>query len=248
VDLHIFGLPGIPEIASGTDLTAAIAEAAARASRGVQAGDVFVVAQKAVSKAEGAIVRLDEIVPTMDATEWAALTGKDARVVEVILRESRRIVRQERGLLISETRHGFVCANAGVDASNVPPGFVTVLPVDPDASAEKLRAGLTAAFGTPVAVIVSDTFGRAWREGVVNVALGVAGLQPLVDYRGSVDTYGRPLTSTVVALADELASAAEIVTGKTAGTPVAMVRGAAEWIGAGNGRMLVRDPSRDLFR
>ena len=248
MDLHVFSLPGIPEIACGTDLTAAIAEASARVSRCVQAGDVFVVAQKAVSKAEGAIVRLDEIVPTMDATEWAALTGKDARVVEVILRESRRIVRQERGLLISETRHGFVCANAGVDASNVPPGFVTVLPVDPDASAEKLRAGLTAAFGTPVAVIVSDTFGRAWREGVVNVALGVAGLQPLVDYRGSVDTYGRPLTSTVVALADELASAAEIVTGKTAGTPVAVVRGAAQWIGDGNGRMLVRDPSRDLFR
>jgi coenzyme F420-0:L-glutamate ligase/coenzyme F420-1:gamma-L-glutamate ligase len=169
-------------------------------------------------------------------------------VIEVILRQSRRIVRMERGILITETHHGFVCANAGVDASNVEPGFVTVLPDDPDASAARLRVALMAAFGCPVAVIVSDTFGRAWREGVVNVALGVAGLQPLIDYRGSADTYGRPLTSTVIALADELAAAAEIVTRKTSGTPVAIVRGAGEWAGEGNGRALVRDASRDLFR
>ena len=152
----------------------------------------FVVAQKVVSKAEGAIVRLDEVSPSAMAVRWAAETGKDPRLVEVVLRESRRIVRMDRGVLISETRHGFVCANAGVDASNVDAGFVTVLPDDPDASAERLRAALGAAFGCAVAVIVSDTFGRPWREGVVNVALGVAGLMPLVDYRGTATVTAAP--------------------------------------------------------
>jgi coenzyme F420-0:L-glutamate ligase/coenzyme F420-1:gamma-L-glutamate ligase len=248
VDLHLFALPGLPEIGRDADLGALIAGAATQAGRGVERGDVFVVAQKIVSKAEGAIVRLDEIEPSAMAGQWARANGKDPRVVEVILRESSRIVRMDHGVLIAETRHGFVCANAGVDGSNVAPGFVTVLPIDPDASAERLRATLSASFGCPVAVIISDTFGRAWREGVVNVALGVAGLQPLVDYRGSADSYGRPLTSTIVALADEIAAAAEVVTRKSAGTPVAIVRGAAEWAGEGTGRMLVRDAARDLFR
>jgi coenzyme F420-0:L-glutamate ligase/coenzyme F420-1:gamma-L-glutamate ligase len=248
VDLHLFAVPGIPEVTVGADLGALIARAVARAGRPVEAGDVFVVAQKIVSKAEGAIVRLDGVEASATAAEWAAAHAKDPRVIEVILRQSRRIVRMERGILIAETHHGFICANAGVDASNVEPGFVTVLPDDPDASAARLRVALMATFGCPVAVIVSDTFGRAWREGVVNVALGVAGLQPLIDYRGSADTYGRPLTSTVIALADELAAAAEIVTRKTSGTPVAIVRGAGEWAGEGNGRALVREASRDLFR
>lgn len=248
MDLHLFAVPGIPEVTGGADLGALIAGAIARAGRIVEAGDVVVVAQKIVSKAEDAIVRLDDVEPSARATEWAAAHAKDPRVIEVILRQSRRIVRMERGILIAETHHGFICANAGVDTSNVEPGFVTVLPEDPDASAGRLRAALMTAFGRPVAVIVSDTFGRAWREGVVNVALGVAGLQPLVDYRGSADTFGRPLTSTIIALADELAGAAEVVTRKSAGTPVAIVRGAAEWAGDGNGRMLVRDASRDLFR
>jgi coenzyme F420-0:L-glutamate ligase/coenzyme F420-1:gamma-L-glutamate ligase len=248
VDLHLFAVPGIPEVTGGADLGALLARAVARAGRTVEAGDVFVVAQKVVSKAEGAIVRLDQVEVSTGAAEWAAAHAKDPRVIEVILRQSRRIVRMERGILITETHHGFICANAGVDASNVEPGFVTVLPDDPDASAARLRVALMATFGCPVAVIVSDTFGRAWREGVVNVALGVAGLQPLIDYRGSADTYGRPLTSTVIALADELAAAAEIVTRKTSGTPVAVVRGAAEWAGEGNGRALVREASRDLFR
>jgi coenzyme F420-0:L-glutamate ligase / coenzyme F420-1:gamma-L-glutamate ligase len=248
VDLHIFAVPGLPEVTQNVDLGALIADAVARGGLAVERGDVFVVAQKIVSKAEGAVVRLDEVVPSTMAEQWAAGNGGDPRVVEVILRESRRIVRMDRGILITETRHGFVCANAGVDASNVEPGFLTVLPHDPDASADRLRAALSKSCGCPVAVIVSDTFGRAWREGVVNVALGVAGLRPLVDYRGSVDSYGRPLTSTVIALADELAGAAEIVTRKSAGTPVAIVRGAAEWAGEGTGRMLVRDASRDLFR
>jgi len=248
VDLHLFALPGLPEIRRGADLAALIADAARRSERGVEAGDVFVVAQKAVSKAEGAIRRLDDVAPSAPAVAWANETGRDARLVEVILREAKRIVRMERGILIAETRHGFVCANAGVDTSNVEPGFATVLPDDPDSSAERLRQALSREFTCDVAVIVSDTFGRAWREGVVNVALGVAGLQPLLDYRGRVDTYDRPLTSTVIALADELASAAEIVTRKSAGTPVAIVRGVAEWAGDGNGRMLIRDASRDLFR
>jgi coenzyme F420-0:L-glutamate ligase/coenzyme F420-1:gamma-L-glutamate ligase len=248
VDLHILGVAALPEVARGADLAALIVEAVRRGPHAVEAGDVFVVAQKVVSKAEGATVRLDEVSPSPAAVRWAAESGKDARVVEVVLRESRRIVRMDHGVLISETRHGFVCANAGVDASNVDPGFVTVLPDDPDASADRLRAALGAAFGCAVAVIVSDTFGRAWREGVVNVALGVSGVAPLIDYRGTTDSHGRRLTSTVIALADELAGAAEIVTRKSAGTPVAIVRGAAEWAGAGNARMLVRDASRDLFR
>jgi coenzyme F420-0:L-glutamate ligase/coenzyme F420-1:gamma-L-glutamate ligase len=248
VDLHLFALPCLPDIARGADLAALIAGSAARTGHGVEAGDVFVIAQKIVSKAEGAIVRLDEVVPSAAAIAWAAENSKDARIIEVIFREAKRIVRMERGILIAETHHGFVCANAGVDASNVEPGSVTVLPTDPDASAERLREALSRDFGCAVAVIVSDTFGRPWREGVVNVSLGVAGLRPLIDYRGRSDTYGRPLTSTVIALADELAGAAEIVTRKSAGTPVAVARGAAEWVGAGNGRMLIRDASRDLFR
>ena len=248
MDLHLFAVPGLPEITAGDDLSALIAAALSRSGRRVEDGDVFVIAQKVVSKAEGAVVRLADVATSPAAEEWAAANNKDPQVIEVILRESRRIVRMERGILIAETRHGFVCANAGVDASNVAPGFVTVLPKDPDASAERLRTALTTACGCRVAVIVSDTFGRAWREGVVNVALGVAGLQPLIDYRGSVDTYGRPLTSTVIALADELAAAAEIVSRKAAATPVAIVRGAAEWAGEGHGRALVREASRDLFR
>jgi coenzyme F420-0:L-glutamate ligase/coenzyme F420-1:gamma-L-glutamate ligase len=248
VDLLLFAVPGIPDVTSGADLGALIVGAVARSGRRVEPGDVVVVAQKVVSKAEGAMVRLDDVTPSLAATQWAAVTGRDARLVEVILRESTRIVRMERAILIAETRHGFICANAGVDASNVAPGFVSLLPQDPDASADRLRVALSAAFDCPVAVIVSDTFGRAWREGVINVALGVSGLRPLLDYRGSADSYGRPLTSTVIALADELAGAAEIVTRKSAGTPVAIARGAAEWVGEGNGRMLVRDASRDLFR
>ena len=262
-ELHIFAVPGIPDITPGAELGALLAEAVTRAGLAIDAGDVFVIAQKIVSKAEGALVRLDEVVPSPLAEQWAAAHGKDPRVVEVIFRESRRIVRMDRGILIAETRHGFVCANAGVDASNVAPGFVTVLPRDADASAERLRDALCRATlsglpgratlsGSPLepgcAVIISDTFGRPWREGAVNVAIGVAGLRPLIDYRGCMDPYGRPLQSTEIALADELAGAAEIVTRKTARTPVAIVRGAGEWSGEGSGRMLLREAGRDLFR
>jgi len=248
LELTVAALTGLPEIMRGDDLAVLIAGAAAQAARTIDRGDVVVVAQKIVSKAEGAVVALDEVTPSPTAVQWAAAYGKDARLVEVILRESRRIVRMERGLIIAETRHGFVCANAGVDASNVPAGFVTLLPRNSDDSAARLRDGLTARLGCPVSVIVSDSFGRPWREGVVNVALGVAGLRPLADYRGCHDAFGRRLESTVMAVADELASAAELVMRKTTGTPVAIVRGAAEWSGEGTGQMLLRDASRDLFR
>lgn len=250
-DLLIFAVPGIPDVGGGDDLARLIADAlrsTKNSERSIQAGDVFVVAQKIVSKTENAVVQLDGVVPSALAEQWAAAHGRDPRVVEVVLRESRRIVRMDRGVLIAETHHGFVCANAGVDTSNVPDGWVTVLPHDPDASAARLGEALSDAFDCPVGVIVADTFGRPWREGVVNVALGVAGLQPLIDYRGCVDSYGRKLESTIVALADEIAGAAEIVMRKAARRPVAVVRGAAEWAGAGSARMLVRDAARDLFR
>jgi coenzyme F420-0:L-glutamate ligase/coenzyme F420-1:gamma-L-glutamate ligase len=250
-ELHIFAVPGIADVVSGVDLGQVIADAVRSgdgAGRAVQAGDVFVVAQKIVSKAEAAMVRLDGVVPSRLARQWASASGKDPRVVEVVLGESRRIVRMDRGILITETHHGFVCANAGVDGSNVAEGWVTLLPRDPDASAGRLSEALSEAFKCPLAVIVADTFGRPWREGMVNLALGVAGLQPLIDYRGCADSYGRRLESTVIALADEIAGAAEIVMRKTARVPVAVVRGAAEWAGPGSAQALVRPAAGDLFR
>jgi coenzyme F420-0:L-glutamate ligase/coenzyme F420-1:gamma-L-glutamate ligase len=247
-DLSAFAVAGIPEVSRGDDLARLVNDALVRSGRPIAGGDVFVVAQKIVSKAEGAIVALADVEPSPLALRWADMHGKDPRLVEVVLRESRRVVRMERGIIISETRHGFVCANAGVDASNVPAGFVTVLPRDPDASAARLRDALTAALDQPIAVIISDTFGRPWREGAVNVALGVAGLQPLLDYRGRADHHGRRLQTTVIAVADEIAAIAELVTGKSCRTPVAIVRGAAEWLGEGSAQMLLRDASMDLFR
>jgi coenzyme F420-0:L-glutamate ligase/coenzyme F420-1:gamma-L-glutamate ligase len=261
--LHVFAVPGIPDVEPGDDVGALITDAVARAGDTIEAGDVVVVAQKIVSKAEGAVVRLDEVAPSPRAVAWAEAWGKDPRVVEVVLRESRRIVRMERGILIAETLHGFICANAGVDASNVDRGFVTVLPRDPDQSAARIRVRIAstvrlkpdttevsigATEPADIGVIVSDTFGRPWREGVLNVALGIAGLVPLVDYRGCRDPYGRELTSTVIALADELASAAELVMRKTARLPVAIVRGAGEWLGEGSGAELLRAADQDLFR
>jgi coenzyme F420-0:L-glutamate ligase/coenzyme F420-1:gamma-L-glutamate ligase len=251
VDLHVFPVLGLPDVAAGDDIARSIVEAIESggiAGRRIEKGDIFVVAQKIVSKAEDAVVRLDDVEPSAFAREWAAAHAKDPRAIEVVLRESRRIVRMDRGVLISETHHGFVCANAGVDASNVLSGWVTVLPRDPDTSARRLCDALSATLGCAVGVIVADTFGRPWREGFVNVALGVAGLQPLIDYRGTSDQFGRPLESTIVALADEIAAAAEIVMRKAARIPVAIVRGVAEWAGEGSGKQLLRDPSQDMFR
>jgi coenzyme F420-0:L-glutamate ligase/coenzyme F420-1:gamma-L-glutamate ligase len=214
----------------------------------VAEGDLFVVAQKVVSKAEGKIIRLDSIQPSKRAEEWAAEYQKDARVIELVLSEASRIVRMERGVIVAETRHGFVCANAGVDASNAPAGTAILLPDDADRSARALQTCLKKDFGVHVAVIVADSFGRPWREGLVNVALGVAGIAPLVDYRGKRDAGGRTLQATVIARADELAAAAELVMGKIERVPVAIVRGVASREEPGSGRDLIRPAATDLFR
>jgi coenzyme F420-0:L-glutamate ligase / coenzyme F420-1:gamma-L-glutamate ligase len=215
----------------------------------LRAGDILVVTHKIVSKAEGRLVDLPAIEPSALSKGFAARYGRDPRQIEVVFRESRRIVRMERGLIIAETHHGFVCANAGVDASNVPgDDMVCLLPVDPDASAARLREALVAQTGSELAVIVSDSFGRPWRDGIINVAIGVSGMDPLADYRGQRDPHGYPLEASVLAVADELAAAAELVMGKTAGIPVAIVRGYPYETSPGTGRDLLMPPERDLFR
>jgi len=251
--LEVIALDGIPEIEPGDDLAGATGDALARRAdlHPLRDDDVLVVTQKVVSKAEGAVVDLTTVEPRPEAIAFAQQFGRDARQVEVVLREARRIVRMDRGVLITETRHGFVCANGGVDASNVGPGsgsVVTLLPDDPDASAARIRAAIRERFGTDVPVVVSDSFGRPWRWGIVDVALGVSGLHPLDDLRGTADYDGRVMQSTVRAVADELASAAELALGKTAGRPVALVRGAAFVRGEGSIRELVMPAENDLFR
>jgi len=244
--LEILPVEGLPEVRPGDDVAGLVAEAA---REDLREGDVVVVTHKVVSKAEGRLVDLRAVEPSALAKGFAARYGKDPRQIEVVLRESRRIVRMDRGLIISQTHHGFVCANAGVDASNVPgEDVVCLLPVDPDASAARLREALAARAGSELAVIVSDSFGRTWREGITNVAIGVAGMQPLADYRGEMDPHGFPLAASVLATADELAAAAELVMGKTAGIPVAIVRGYPYDPDAGTGRDLIMPPERDLFR
>lgn len=247
-EIQVIGVPGMPEVSEGADVASLIAEALQRAALKIAARDVIIIAQKIVSKAEGRIVRLDQVLPSARAREWAEAFDKDPRVVEVVLHQSKRIVRMERGVLISETGHGFVCANAGVDASNVAEGTVTLLPEDPDGSARRIRSGLEAVFGVRLAVVISDTFGRPWREGLVNVALGVSGIAPLIDYRGENDSQGRPLKVTVIAIADELASAAELVMKKTDEIPVAIVRGFDYDQREASGRELIRAAELDLFR
>jgi coenzyme F420-0:L-glutamate ligase/coenzyme F420-1:gamma-L-glutamate ligase len=242
--LEVLPVEGIPEVRPGDDLAGLVARAA-----GTRSGDVVVVTHKIVSKVEGRLVDLRTVEPSELAKGFAARYGKDARQIEVVLRESRRVVRMDRGLIISETHHGFVCANAGVDASNVPgDDLVCLLPVDPDASAAWLREALAAQAGSDLAVIISDSFGRAWREGITNVAIGVAGMEPLADYRGQMDPHGFPLAASILATADELAAAAELVMGKVAGIPVAVVRGYPYEQAAGTGRTLIMPPERDLFR
>ena len=244
--LEVLPIEGIPEVRPGDDLAGLIARTA---GEGLRAGDVVVVTHKVVSKAEGRLIDLRTVEPSALAKGYAASYGKDARHIEVVLRESRRVVRMDRGLIISETHHGFVCANAGVDASNVPgEDVVCLLPLDPDASAARLRERLATAAGSDLAVVVSDSFGRAWREGITNVAIGVAGMEPLADYRGERDPHGFPLVASTLATADELAAAAELVMGKTAGIPVTVVRGYPYEPAAGTGRALIMPPERDLFR
>ncbi len=245
--IRMFGVHGLGEVQPGDDLAGMVAGVVRAAGEKIGENDIFVIAQKAVSKAEGRIVRLDSVEPSAMARRWAEGHGKDARVVEVILQETRRVVRMDRGILIAETWHGFVCANAGVDNSNAPPGTVVLLPEDPDRSAEALRRRLEAAFGVRLGVIVSDSFGRPWREGLTNVALGVAGIEPLMDCRGQKDDFGRNLQVTVIAVADELAGAAELVMGKNRQVPVAVIQGLS-YRSEGSGRALVRAPEHDLFR
>ena len=237
---------GIPELDAGDDLGGLIAEAAARAG-GLEENDVIVVAQKAVSKVEGRTVSLAGVEPSARAKELAGTDG-DPRQIEVILRESSEVLRSRPPLVIAETRHGFVCASAGVDASNAKgPDTLVLLPVDPDASAARLRERVRELTGHALGVIVSDSFGRAWRQGTTDVALGVAGLVALRDLRGTVDAAGYELTSTQIAVADEIAAAAELVMGKTAGVPGAIVRG-VDAAGDGRGADLVMPRERDLFR
>ncbi len=249
-EVRVLGLPGIPEVHAGDDLPALIASAAKASGVAIEDGDVLVVTQKVVSKAEGRVVDLATVTPSPFAEAWAQAYEKDARQVEIVLRETKRIVRMERGVMICETHHGFVCANAGVDASNVErTGTVCLLPVDPDASARRIRDGLRAALGSEVAVIISDTFGRPWREGHVNFAIGSAGIAPLLDYAGQHDPAGYELRVTQMAVVDELAAAAELVHGKLDRVPVAVIRGARyERSDDAAIASLVRAPERDLFR
>jgi len=215
----------------------------------LRSGDVLVVTHKIVSKAEGRLVNLRTVEPSALAKGYAASHGKDPRQIEVVLRESRRIVRMDRGIVISETHHGFVCANAGVDASNVPgDDTVCLLPIDPDASAAKLRDALARDPAVDVAVVISDSFGRAWRHGITDVAVGVAGMDPVADYRGLDDPHGFPMQASVLAVADELAAAAELVMGKTEGIPIAIVRGYPYSPAPGSARELLMPPERDMFR
>ena len=253
----IRGLRGIPEIVPGMNLgdkilaaleLAGIAAGGGAGPASPQGAIIVVVAQKVVSKSEGCLVRLDDVVPSVQARAWAGAHQRDPRVVEVVLQQARRVVRMDRGILIVETHHGFVCANAGVDTSNAPDGTVTLLPPDPDKSAGDLRRALEAACRRQVGIIISDTFGRPWRLGLTNVAIGVSGLSPFIDYRGQVDSSGRALHATMMATADELAGAAELVMGKTAGIPAALIEGFHGGSAAGTGREMIRPAEGDLFR
>jgi len=239
--LHVFGIEGIPEVREGDRVGELIAERAE-----LQEGDVVVVSQKIVSKAEGRVVRLDSVTPSVRARELAERLGREAELVELVLSESREVLREER-VLITETKHGFVCANAGIDSSNLPDdGTVCLLPEDPDASARKIRAELGGA-----AVVIADSFGRAWRLGQAEVAIGCAGLQPLDDWRGRRDASGRELSATVIAIADEVAAGADLVREKSEGVPVVVVRGLDRHVGTEDGpgaAALRRPPEEDLFR
>jgi coenzyme F420-0:L-glutamate ligase/coenzyme F420-1:gamma-L-glutamate ligase len=250
--VEAIALDGIPEVAAGDDLGRLIGDAIERTAGllPLRPDDVVVVTQKIVSKAEDAVVDLTTIEPRPEAVAFAERWDRDPRQIEVVLREARRVVRMEHGVLITETPHGFICANGGVDASNVGPesgSVVTLLPTDPDASARGIREAIRSRFGTDVPVIVSDSFGRPWRWGITDVAIGVSGLIPIEDLRGTPDADGRVMKSTIRASADEIASAAELALGKIAGRPVAVVRGANPLLGEGSIRDGLMPREFDLF-
>ena len=250
-EIRIIPIEGIGEIPPGSDLGLIIYQALEAQALPLQTGDILVVTQKIVSKAESRVVNLDDIEPSAFALSIAQQYEKDAAHVEVVLRESKRIVRMDHGVLITETPHGFICANAGVDESNAGGSrTLTLLPLDPDRSAGEIRARLLQLSNEPidVAVIISDTWGRPWRDGQVNNAIGVAGMEPLADYRGQFDPYGYEMHVSKIAVVDELAAAAELVMGKIDSIPAALIRGYRYLPGAGSGRALLRDPSTDMFR
>ena len=249
-EIRAIGIGGLPEIGVGDDLAALIMDAAAAQGTPVADGDVVVVTQKVVSKAEGRVMTIDDVVASSLALAITEGHRRDPRHTEMILRESRRIVRMDRGVIISETYHGYICANAGIDASNIPGvNAICLLPVDPDASARRIRHAIRERLGVDAAVLVSDTFGRPWRNGAVNVSIGVAGFNPVVSYVGEFDPHGNELHTTTIAVADELAAAAELVTGKLLGVPVAIIRGYPyEPMPDADSRAIVRGADKDLFR
>lgn len=241
-ELRVLPVEGMPEVREGDRVGELIAERAQ-----LEDGDIVVISQKIVSKAEGRVRKLSEVVPSERAIELAKKLGKEPELVELVLSESREVLREER-VLITETHHGFVCANAGIDSSNLPEdGTVCLLPEDPDASARRIRAEI----GSRIAVVIADSFGRAWRLGQAEVAIGGAGLQPLDDWRGRTDASGRELSATVIAIADEIAAAADLVRRKDSNVPAAVVRGLDHYVGAEDGpgaAVLRRPPGEDLFR
>ena len=244
MELRIAGLKTLPEVKPGDGLGQLIGDAAKREGRTLDATTILVVAQKIVSKAEGALVDLRTIQPSEFAKAWAKSWNKDARVIELVLRESRRVVKMDRGVIVAETHHGFVTANAGVDQSNIPGhDFAALLPKNPDESARRLRLELSCGV-----VIISDTFGRPWREGLVNVAIGVSGMEAVEDLRGTQDRGGRSLSATILARADELAAAAGLVMPKAGGVPVALIQGYTWEPREGSSQGLIRAPQLDLFR
>ena len=248
--LTLCGLEGLPEVQPGDDLVRLLLDGMLHAGVEPAGGDVVVVCQKVVSKAEGRLVSLARLQPTKIARAWAAEYGRDAREVQAVLGEARAMVRVQRGILVTETRHGFVCANSGVDRSNVPEGQVCLLPEDPDASARQLADRLSEATRTDLGVVITDTWGRPFRLGAVNVAIGIAGTPALHDYRGRPDFAGQTLRSSTIAIADELASAAGLVMGKLRRVPAVLARGLPSHPGAkpGTGVSLLRSRGEDIFR
>jgi coenzyme F420-0:L-glutamate ligase / coenzyme F420-1:gamma-L-glutamate ligase len=250
-EIRIIPVRGVGEVRPGDDVAAVLVEAFEGQGQRFETGDVLVVTQKIVSKAEGRIVELSTVTPSETAVELSRINGRDARQIEVALRETAKVVRMDmqRGILISETRHGFICANAGVDGSNLALATeVSMLPIDSDVSADGIRAGIRERTGAEVAVIISDTFGRPWRTGQTNVAIGLSGMQAVHDYRGQTDSAGLVLVVTEIAVADELASAAELATGKLDRVPAAVIRGYPFEAGEGRATDLVRPAELDLFR
>jgi len=246
--ISIYPITEIGEITEGARLGVVIAEALPKNALSLLKGDIIVVTSKAVSKAEGRLVKLEDVKPTSKAKRLAQRLDKDPRVVELILKESRKVLRVERGIIITRTKHGIICANSGVDQSNVPEGYAALLPVDPDRSAEEIAEQIEEKTGVKPAVIITDTYGRPWRKGQVQFAIGIYGLNPILDYRGKPDTYGKVLKVTEIAVADELASAAELVMGKTKRCPAALIRGYEYEEKFGKAKDLIRPLKEDLFK